>query len=105
MPMSGNAPSKKVQEWMGFSSKVVEHINKYCLAQYGDYPDEMIESFTPKDVKREIERYAKRIGTTVRGEEEAKRDALKIAHYACFLFTKLNQKSMEENYDSCKTKP
>lgn len=81
----------KLDEWKEFSKEVEKHIENYCLPAYGDYPDEMIESMDLRDIQRELERYTKRIGRPVRGIVEAKRDTLKIAHYACFLLTKINQ--------------
>jgi hypothetical protein len=88
--------SKKGIEWNEFSDEVEKHINTYVVPQYGDYPDEMIEGFTEQDVKRELERYIRRIGSNSRGVTEALRDAKKIAHYACFLHTKLKARSTSE---------
>jgi len=85
----------KTEEWMDFSVDVFDHIERYCLPQYGDYPDEMIEEWTTKDVKTQLEKYVKRIGTDVRGIEEVKRDTLKIAHYACLLLKKIEEKEHE----------
>ena len=79
----------KKSEWTDFSCRVLEHIQNYCIPQYGDYPDEMIEEFSISDIRKQLERYVKRIGVDIRGIEESKRDALKIAHYACLLLAKI----------------
>jgi len=79
----------KESEWDDFSSFVKIHIREYVVPQYGDYPDEMIEDADAIFFKNQLERYVKRIGSGSRGIEEEKRDALKIAHYGCFLFNKL----------------
>lgn len=79
----------KQGEWEVFASRVMEHIHNYCVAQYGDYPDRMIEGFSVSDIKKQLERYVKRIGVDIRGVEESKRDTLKIAHYACILLAKI----------------
>jgi len=81
----------KNNEWMGFAVDIGIHIDKYCVPQYGDYPDKMIEGFTPRDIQAQLERYVKRIGTGARGKEEAVRDCFKIAHYACILHSKIRQ--------------
>lgn len=75
----------KQEEWSDFSTEVEDHIVNYVLPQYGDYPDEAIDSWALIHVKSELEKYVKRIGTALRGKKEAERDALKIAHYACYL--------------------
>ncbi len=79
----------KLTEWENFFSDVYAHIDKYCIPQYGDYPDEMIDKMDTDDIKFQIERYAGRIGRGARGEEEALRDCFKIAHYACLLHSKI----------------
>ena len=81
----------KKTEWMGFAVEVGMHIDTYCVPQYGDYPDDMIEKMSLADLRFQIEKYAGRIGRGVRGEQEAIRDCYKIAHYACILHTKLNK--------------
>ena len=81
----------KLSEWVEFSLEVDDHIENYCIPQYGDYPDEMIEGWTVENIKTQLEKYVKRIGVDVRGVEEAKRDTLKIAHYACLLLKKIDE--------------
>lgn len=83
------AKSNRAKEWEGFSGEVTDHIENYTVPQYGDAPDDMVETFTPADIKANLLRYVGRIGYNARGPEEAKRDALKIAHYACLLAGKL----------------
>lgn len=75
----------KQEEWSQFSTEVEGHIVNYCLPQYGDYPDPIVESWTVSSIKSELEKYVRRIGVDIRGKEESERDALKIAHYACYL--------------------
>ena len=81
----------KRSEWKEFSQKVYDHIGNYCIPQYGDYPDAEIEEWTISDIKAFLRQYVNRIGTTVRGPEQAKQDALKIAHYGCLLLSKLEE--------------
>ncbi len=81
----------KKQEFTSFALEVIDHIENYVIPQYDDYPDEMIENFSVADIKAQLVRYAGRIGSNVRGEKEAERDCLKIAHYACLLLRKLRE--------------
>ena len=90
----------KAEEWTIFAFKVKDHIKNYCVVQYGENPDKMIEGFSIIDIKKQLERYAKRIGVNIRGVEEAKRDALKIAHYACILLAKIEKDSDRDYYMS-----
>lgn len=83
----------KLSEWEDFNSEVRLHIMEYVVPQYGDYPDSMIEGADLQFFKNQLDRYVKRIGSNARGIEEAKRDALKIAHYGCFIHTKLSEGS------------
>lgn len=94
--------SEKIKEWKRFSESVENHIESYVLAQYGDYPDEMIESFTIQSIKEQLMRYVSRIGRSARSHDEELRDTLKIAHYACYLRKKifdqyLNKPRLERN--------
>lgn len=86
----------KVGEWLEFSKLVESHISQYCIRQYGDYPDEMIEGWGLKEIQDNLDRYVKRIGKGARGTLEEKRDALKIAHYGCLLHAKLERMSRVE---------
>lgn len=81
----------KKQEYAAFALEVIEHIKDYVIPQYGDYPDAMIEGFSIADIKAQLVRYAGRIGSNARGEKEAERDCMKMAHYACLLLMKLRE--------------
>lgn len=74
--------SNRAKQWEEFAAEVFDHIENYTVPQYGDAPGDMVETFTPADIKMNLARYVSRIGSNARGPEEAKRDALKIAHYA-----------------------
>ncbi len=81
--------SKRAEQWNEFAKTVEDHIEDYTVPQYGDAPDDQVEHFSAADIKVQLERYVNRIGSNARGEVEAKRDCLKIAHYACLLNLKL----------------
>lgn len=78
--------SGKVDQWGQFSEKVKGHIDNYVIHQYGDFPDKTIAKFTPEKIQGKLEAYVDRIGKSSRGPEDAKRDAIKIAHFACYLY-------------------
>ncbi len=82
------AYSKKAQQFAEFADRVVEHIDNYVVPQYGDHPDEMLETLALKDVQYQLQRYAKRIVDSSRPNELV-RDYIKIAHYACYLHSLL----------------
>lgn len=83
----------KLNEWNLFAKIVFSHIAEYCIPQYGDYPDPLIEEMKVREIKAHIKRYAERIGKDMRGSVESERDCLKIAHYACYLYNKLKEKN------------
>ena len=82
----------KLSEWDDFEDLVYDHIQNYVIPQYGDYPDEMVEGWDINIIKEYLGKYVRRIGTGQRGRE-AERDALKIAHYACYLLKKIREES------------
>lgn len=93
----GNLPTKTVrgQDWCYFAGRVLHHVEDYTVPQYGDAPGDQIGSFTIEDFKTQLARYVNRIGKNVRGQEEALRDCLKIAHYAQLLHDKLKRNANE----------
>ena len=88
-------------QWNRFSNIVANHIRNYVVPQYGDFPDKTIVKFTPEKIQGKLESYVDRIGKSSRGEEDAKRDCLKIAHFACYLFSILETGSAENNLLEC----
>jgi len=73
-------------QWNSFSKVVADHIRDYVIPQYDDFPDKQIKNLTPEKIQAKLEYYVNRIGRSSRGEEDAKRDCLKLAHFACYLF-------------------
>lgn len=81
--------SMRAQEWMYFARKVADHIECYTVPQYGDFPTDQLTKFNLADIKSQLIRYTNRIGSNARGAEEAERDMLKVAHYACVAYLKM----------------
>jgi len=82
--------SKRQLEFELFAEIVLEHIENYTVAQYGDAPNDPVETWTPAQCMDSVKRYADRIETGRRGSLETIRDMVKIAHFACLSFGKLN---------------
>lgn len=83
--------SNRAKQWRVFAGIVENHIETYTVPQYGDAPDDQAEGFDLNDIQKNIQRYANRIGKNLRGDVEARRDCLKIAHYACLLEARLKK--------------
>lgn len=77
--------SNRAEEWKKFSDAVLEHIETYTVPQYGDAPHDQASTFSKEFIACNIQRYINRVDTNQRGPAERKRDAYKIAHYACIL--------------------
>lgn len=79
--------SKKAAQWRQFSRLVEKHIEEYVVPQYGDLPDKTVAKWTPEKIQGKLESYIDRIGKSSRGPEDQIRDALKIAHFASYLYS------------------
>jgi hypothetical protein len=92
--------SSKCAQWRQFSAIVEAHIREYVNCQYGDFPDKTIAKFTPEKIQGKLEAYVDRIGKGARGPEEAIRDAIKIGHFACYLYAMLSTGSAEGDLEA-----
>lgn len=88
--------SKRFQMWADFAKETGDHIESYTVSQYGDYPSDPLTDWTLEDIATAIRKYANRMGKNARGHVEDVRDMLKIAHFACTAYHKLN--GTEKNY-------
>ena len=80
--------TNREKEWEVFSQKVLEHIKKYTVAQYGDSPNDLASNYTKEKCAEEILKYITRHFRGMRGKKDTERDLFKICHYACMLFWK-----------------
>lgn len=89
-----NNISNRGKEWLEFSQKVFEHIEKYTVPQYGDLNFEnptlgdQMSSASLEDIQMNLKRYINRLNSNSRGPVESLRDLFKIAHYAAIIFGK-----------------
>lgn len=83
--------SEKSFDFSKFAKEVINHIETYVVPQYGDLPDAHIDSMTTEQLKGKLSSYVQRIDKVQihRGIEGAKQDCLKIAHFAQYVYSKL----------------
>ena len=70
-----------------YAERVALHIESYVEPQYGNFPDKTIAKFNPIKIQGKLEAYTDRIGKSSRGKEDEIRDALKIGHFSCYLYS------------------
>lgn len=100
----GNQKIAKMYHWLGqqhkklnpneaadFKHCVANHIEHYTVPQYGDAPDDNVETWKSEDCRKAIVKYLNRFNTNQRGVEEQKRDILKMAHYLQLYYLKVNK--------------
>jgi len=87
--------SNRGKEWEKFNDIVKDHIENYTIPQYGDMPNDQMTTASLDDIKHDIQRYLNRMGRNARGLEQALRDMVKVAHYACIAYNKIVEKVKE----------
>jgi hypothetical protein len=89
LPKYGHQLSYRENEFNIFSRIVRGHIAQYTIPQYGDAPTDEVESWSPEQCVLAIQKYTKRFEASKRGRLETLRDIVKIAHFACITFYKM----------------
>lgn len=88
--------AQRTKDWNEFASMVADHIESYTVPQYGDAPNDNVESWSAKDCIAQIQKYAARFGANRRvGQEQL--DLMKIAHYAQLAVGKLEQQPFDDD--------
>lgn len=86
--------AQRTKDWNEFAAKVADHIENYTVPQYGDAPNDNVESWSAQNCIAQVQKYAARFGNNQRtGQEEL--DLMKIAHYAQLAMGKLKQKPFD----------
>jgi hypothetical protein len=85
----GDLMYKRCEEFTEFSVIVDRHIHNYTVPQYGDAPHDEVEKWTEEQCVLAIQKYTKRFLSSRRGRLETLRDMVKIAHFACLAFYKM----------------
>lgn len=83
------AKSLRAKDYALFSEKAISHIDEYTVPQYGDKPDDNVETWTAEDCFKQIDKYLKRRNSSQR-KGEKKLDVIKIAHYLQLAFDKMD---------------
>ena len=89
----------RLGDWKKFSSQMETHIREYAIPQYQseNRNEDQVNASTLEECVTAIKKYISRFGKNIRGNEEALRDMLKIAHYAQFAYDKLKIELNEED--------
>lgn len=82
--------TERGKEWVEFSEKALNHIESYTVPRYGDADEDNARDYTAHYCVDQAKKYATRFGDQSRGDERAN-DLIKIAHYACLAFNKLDE--------------
>ena len=87
----------RIKDWKDFSKQMELHITEYIIPQYQseDKIEDQVNIWSSNDCITAIKRYITRYGKNIRGNIEALRDILKIAHYAQFAYNKLKEELNE----------
>ena len=80
--------SQRCLAWSKFALDVSEHIEGYTVPQYGDKPNDNVESWTAEDCIKQVLKYLNRRGKSQRQGEE-KLDLIKCAHYIQLAYDKI----------------
>jgi len=83
-------------QFIKFAKDVLTHVDTYTIPQYGDAPDDMVESWSAEHVRNQMDKYIKRMANNGRGHEDNLLSCLKISHYACILMDKLKTEAMKK---------
>lgn len=73
------ALSARGHDWMEFAFKVLTHVERYTVPQYGDRPDDQIEQWSVEDCLTAVKKRLARYGRNTRsGQQEL--DFMKMVH-------------------------
>ena len=86
----GRPNSIRSQQFELFANQVIKHIETYTVPQYGDYPNDQVEEWTPELCIAQISKYSARFGKNSREGQELL-DLIKIAHYAQIAYSKMKK--------------
>lgn len=101
--LSNEEASARLGMWYMYCDEVGEHISEYAVGQYGDFPNDPYTEQTIDTLWSHIDRYLARRKTGKRGEEDLKRDLLKIAHITSVIWAK--QSGVEQMWQEVEVNP
>lgn len=86
--------SQKGEQWKEFSDRVLDHVENYAVPQYGDTGNDQIDEWPIESCQLAIQKYIKRSKSNMRAGQD-KLDILKIAHFACLIYNKMEKEDEE----------
>lgn len=86
------ALSQRGNDWLAFADEVAHHVENYTVPQYGDAPNDQVESWTAEHCINQLHKYVARHGSNKRKDQDHL-DLLKIAHYAQLAAFKLREEA------------
>ncbi len=92
-----NTPQTRLSEWDEFYKLVYQHIRDYANSQYNDKGEDNVTEWSVSTLMDQIYKYYSRHGKNQR-EGQDQLDLIKIAHYACMAYWKLQES--EEKSDN-----
>lgn len=101
--LSDEEASARLGMWYMYCDEVGEHISEYAVGQYGDFPNDPYTEQTIDTLWSHLDRYLARRKTGKRGEEDLKRDLLKIAHITSVIWAK--QSGVEQMWQEVEVNP
>lgn len=101
--LSDEEASARLGMWYMYCDEVGEHISEYAIGQYGDFPNDPYTEQTIDTLWSHLDRYLARRKTGKRGEEDLKRDLLKIAHITSVIWAK--QSGVEQMWQEVEVNP
>lgn len=96
--MIQKAYTNRGRHWKHFAATVLDHIENYTVPQYGDSPDDRLETMTPKECLNELNKYVQRFDKNKRLNQEMM-DMLKVAHYAAVIYRKLERTDINMDFE------
>ena len=88
--------ANRIKGWNHFAEQVNRHVVQYTIPQYGnDAGNDQASNFSMEDCVQQMLTYINRRNIRVRGNIEAMRDWLKVAHYAQFIYDILQKETGE----------
>ena len=101
--LSNEEASARLGMWYMYCDEVGEHISEYAVGQYGDFPNDPYTEQSIDTLWSHMDRYLARRKTGKRGEEDLKRDLLKIAHITSVIWAK--QSGVEQMWQEVEVNP
>ena len=101
--LSDEEASARLGMWYMYCDEVGEHISEYAVGQYGDFPNDPYTEQSIDTLWSHMDRYLARRKTGKRGEEDLKRDLLKIAHITSVIWAK--QSGVEQMWQEVEVNP